>query len=110
MIAEAFKNAWMENEGMQPVDDDVRVDVVINGQEHYKDKACEWYWGSAIGQSGVTHWRLHHPVDTILPATTSNTAKQEGSNVLKAFNRMTGHSLTEDELNMLKILMEEFGN
>lgn len=131
MIAEAFENAWVANTGVQPVDNDVSVDFYWSDEDKpridYDADCLDW---SMDSDPIITKWRLNKPeriledafkgletaYDSGLPKVVCNVpmpackpAKQEGSNVLVAFNRMTGHSLTEDELNTLRILMDVFG-
>ena len=123
MIAEAWKdNEWVENNGKQPVDDEARVDVKWSDYTIDEDDIAEsWTWCTA-NVPCITHWRLHTPLDTILPAPTrpapampackpsrpDKIGKLSDEDILAAFNKLTGSELSEDAYNTLLSLQEMF--
>jgi hypothetical protein len=133
MIAEAWKDeiVWCKNtRGDCPTGGSDLVDVIwTSGLQEDGEVAgeLEWHLSKNISacDEDILLWRLHTPLDTILPAPTMampyvKPAKQENvfvevnpatqSKVVQAFNRMTGHNITDDDLNTIKILNELFGS
>lgn len=65
----AASEGWTENDGFQPVSDDVRVDVELgNGNIHRGDHACEWCWDRK-DDLPIVRWR---------PAAPATSDKAEG--------------------------------
>ena len=115
-------NEWIKNTGEQPVEDDVLVDVMMDGEAHEEEqgyRACTWRW-NFIGECDITYWRLHKakpsltealqkaidkdfadkPVDYFKQPETKPFVKKRsaGKIVADIFNELSENSLTENDI------------
>lgn len=58
--------ASRENKGLQPVGDNVRVDVLLNGRWECNNEAEVWYWGLNSDDS-ITEWKPSLIQTTVKP-------------------------------------------
>ena len=65
LALEKFGTDWHDNEGVQPVDDEVLIDAVVNVNGGAMMRKYTW---SALGMFKIKKWRIHSETNATTPA------------------------------------------
>jgi hypothetical protein len=99
MIAADFRDGWIKNNGVMPVDGGILVDTKwVNDRDYLGDMAIDWAWGSP---SDLTHWRLHN-------ARCAEPQEHLGEyyKVCNAFEVITGKEMSQEHAKVFVSLLE----
>lgn len=102
---------WQKNTGVQPVADDVRVEVKFRGGSKDIDTAGVYLWRDICADCYITHWRLAIPLkqyeydSQLFKSLEKALGQEEAVNVMLKVRKNT---LAEDSKVFYKTVLKKF--
>ena len=59
LALEKFGTDWHENEGVQPVDLGIKIDIILGDADLKSNTSARWRWPIVDGCINITKWRIH---------------------------------------------------